>query len=137
VRAERPHPLPKQERPDRRPDLERLQGEWQLLRVIDRKGRARTYKAGEIGLRITGQRFLLGLDPFRITIDPTKTPKAMDLAPLSDPEGAGYALTAECIYRIQGNVLTIRLGFLDRPSDFTSPSKKLSPDPDVWIFQRK
>jgi len=140
-----PAPLPKPERPDRRPDLERLQGKWELVRAVDHGGRVRALEPGAFVLVITGQRGRLECDgkevekeAFWITIDPSSTPKKMDLAPHSDqvPAEVKEAITARCIYRIQGNTLTIRMGF-ERPTDFTSPMKLYPTQSEVWILQRK
>jgi uncharacterized protein (TIGR03067 family) len=150
--AAAPAPFARPDRPDRRPDLERLQGDWELIRVVGRNGRVTELKQGDrLVLSFSGRRAVFG-DPRRptrseewvVTLDASSAPKKMDLNYSEERlEKAPYLrdMTGLCIYRLQGDTLTIRLGGGDskegRPANFESPAGGDTSDPDVCMYRRK
>jgi uncharacterized protein (TIGR03067 family) len=144
-----PSPWPKTPRPDRRPDLEQLQGVWELDR-IRRVAHRQTHQCepGDVQLTIIGRRyFIKGRggkgDEGLLTIDATSRPKRIDFGwahtSLTASRELMDATTAYCIYHLEGDVLTIRYGDSTegRPTDFTTPRRSSPTDFDVYVYKRK
>src|SRR4051794_34990938 len=93
------------DRPDRRPDLEKLQGEWEwdseegvkVAAICGGRIRWRVGEADECE------------QPFRL--GPTKSPKWIDL----EVRRGGEVYTSLGIYALEGDTLTIRQSGVDRP----------------------
>jgi uncharacterized protein (TIGR03067 family) len=144
-----PAPWPKS-RPDRRSDLEQLQGEWELdhIRNPNRDGRTHKCEPGDVRLTISGRRyFIKGRfgkgDEGLLTIDSTSRPKRIDFGWGDVPRNASRevmdATTAYCIYQIEGDVLTIRYGdsTVGRPTNFTKSPRPMPANFDIYVYKRK
>jgi hypothetical protein len=136
-----PAPLPK--RPDRRPDWERLQGEWELVRTATRRGHSSRWKRGEVTLVIKGSSFSYRFRDDRKEIDVEAAPftiapmtKRLQL-PYSESElcrvgGFLRDWTGSCAYRVQGGTLT--LDFMDDAERTTRNGRH---DDCIHTYERK
>jgi uncharacterized protein (TIGR03067 family) len=141
-----PAPPPREQNKD---DLTLLQGEWELVRMIDQRGRVADLDADERAvLSFSGRRCSFRDGPANttewvITLDSSCTPKRIYLrypeellkeAPHLADLGGGW-----WIYRLETQALTIRFsGDKDGlPADFTSPPSGDTADVDICVFKRK
>jgi uncharacterized protein (TIGR03067 family) len=113
-------PPPRQEDKARavKEDLKRLEGTWQC-RWVGRNGRK--FEANDPPLTFKDARWFEGEKAVvSFTIDPTTSPKLIDLTDLLQDKG----LKAEGIYRLDGDRLVICLfageGVRQRPLEFTT-----------------
>jgi uncharacterized protein (TIGR03067 family) len=113
-------------------DLKALQGEWELIR-LGRNGRMRAVRY--MGVQplpdvFTGDSFktswLLGVNPWRVSVDPRTSPKRMSLS------RGGRLLP--CVYRLEGDNLTLCWTKDEKahPTDFTPGTKTI-----IVVYQRK
>jgi hypothetical protein len=93
-----PAPFAKTERPDRRSDLEKIQGEWHChdFRAVITGDRVRWYKGGAYA----------GLEE-GIYLLPTARPKGIDVTVL-DPSHKNVGIIRRGIYELYDDVLFIR-----------------------------
>jgi uncharacterized protein (TIGR03067 family) len=118
---------PKQE--DANADLEKLQGTWQIARMEREGERAPNIASGRLRMMFKGNQYayLEGnkvLDHGTITLDPSKTPKALDNKPES-PIHKGETIPG--IYRFDGDELDLCFAPAgkERPTEFkTKPGTK-------------
>ena len=117
-------PKPAPEAVDARADLDKLRGSWQCVlwvfdgqrRVESEQGFESSYDGNRLTLTNEGHEYRHAL----VTLDPARTPKAMNTW---DQDGPFADRTNRGIYRIEGNTLTICVALdpeAGRPTEFTS-----------------
>jgi uncharacterized protein (TIGR03067 family) len=108
-------------------DARALQGEWVASRKV---------AGGTVTLTVAGDRMTFRVDGevatvYEFTLDPNRTPRAMDLQQVETASGfAGKRLLA--VYRIKGDELTLAYG-RDRPADLNGSK----PAEGVYVRKRK
>ena len=111
------------------PDVERIQGDWEVVRgetsgiAIERNGTA--------GIRITfaGNRVnMITADGresvFEFTLDPTTSPKSIDLTPKVAAEQQGHGRARRGVYGVKGDDAVLCFGnnaLVERPRAFAAP----------------
>jgi uncharacterized protein (TIGR03067 family) len=132
-----PAPFAKTERPDRRTEAEKLQGEWRMVRITNGEQVLHNIKFNypkTWGLIVAPGRcaFFLGLRRqvrCGITVGPHSNPKTMDVT-YPEPHES-WQMPYLCIYRLDGDTLTIRFDpdrtETERPKDFAGRT---------WVFER-
>ncbi len=125
--APAPAPTPPQPAPpaaDAKGDLDRLQGTWACVSWVydgerdpDREqGFESSYAGNRITLRREGREYRHAL----ITLDPARTPRAMNIW---DQDGPAADRTNRGIYALEGGTLKLCIALdpeQDRPAEFTS-----------------
>jgi uncharacterized protein (TIGR03067 family) len=116
-----PAPFPKPE-PRRPSDLARLQGEWEVVEVADKKGRTKPSEAGvsvrfviasnRVIIRLAGKDLRCDDCTADLALDPAATPKQVTWKPISVRSGdkterAEDDLKLVGIYRLVGDDLVI------------------------------
>jgi uncharacterized protein (TIGR03067 family) len=108
---------------DAKKALAELKGTWQLVNEVD-AGTPFPADPKEVfifnGESLVNKVDTKVTDEFTLKIDPTKTPKEIDLVPQKDPN---KGVPAPAIYKVEGNKLTICVNFTPgakRPSNFES-----------------
>ena len=119
-------------KPDRRTDLEKIQGEWVRVSILT-DGKRHEEAVGSVVPTIKGDTMAFGSpnDTWRLTLDATKSPKQFDGRRLeSDMYFVG-------VYKLEGDSLVVcwhlSKSESDRPASF-DPAQ-----PNVWlhVFERK
>jgi uncharacterized protein (TIGR03067 family) len=116
-------------------DADRVQGTWQVLKVIDdgEEATAKELKGAQVTVSKNRIRFNVPGMSFRteakFTLDPSREPKHFDLR-----DGD---TTYQGIYRVEGDTLTIAMHMVlsrsTRPSEFKSVAGS---DIQVWALKR-
>jgi uncharacterized protein (TIGR03067 family) len=107
-------------RADEKEELQKLQGTWEMVSVVDRGKEVPADKIKGAKLIVTEAKAKL-VPPasapapakeisLAVKVDPSKTPKAIDLTPTEGPE---KDQTARAIYQLDGD--TLKLGMPDGP----------------------
>ena len=119
-------------------ELDKLQGKWVMaeLEVNGEKVPAEKFQASR--LEIKGDRYIVNsgrsTHEASLKLDPTKTPKTMDMTFL---DGDNMGDTAEGIYKLEGDTLTIcrpRLPPQERPTEFVT---KPGTDRFIVVWKRE
>lgn len=126
-----PAPLPKRARPDDRADLQKVQGEWVLVRAsTGGKPDGNVLR----GLVFSGSTFrMLGPVGYRgdwtFAMDPRTRPRSLDMV------APGGELLIEAVYSLEGDRLRIcsHTAATRRPSDLSGDG----PSDMLWVFTRK
>jgi uncharacterized protein (TIGR03067 family) len=121
-----------------REELNKLEGTWQVVSVETRR---KARPAGEVnGLKlvIKGDSSTFEKDGNRVvgkgklSIDPGKKPKTIDIAVTGAPEDPRGTFTILGIYELDGDSLRMCWGGPKRPTEF-----KTTPDRgDLWVLKR-
>ena len=111
-------------------DLKKLEGKWKAVKLVvnDEERENPMLDGEEVLLEFKGRKIAItGKDHFDITeLDPTTTPKLIDLKGLEDKGGIRKDTVYEGIYKIDGETLTIALYIgagNKRPEKFESPKE--------------
>jgi uncharacterized protein (TIGR03067 family) len=111
-------------------DLKKLEGKWKAVKLVanDNEQENPMLDGEEVVLEFKGRKLaLMGKDYFDITeLDPSTTPKIIDLKGLEDKGGIRKDTVYEGIYKIDGETLTIALyvgAGNKRPEKFESPKE--------------
>ena len=107
-------------------DLERLQGTWGAVRIEKRGNPVPADLAETVRYIFDGDRVTLTEGDVRagagvIRLDPTADPRSFDFTATEGPRPQDGA-TAMGIYRVEGDALTMCLGYV-RPSEFTGATE--------------
>ena len=121
-----------------REELKKLEGTWQVVSVETRR---KARPAGEVnGLKlvIKGDSSTFEKDgkpvvgTGKLSIDPGKKPKTIDIAVTGAPEDPRGTFTILGIYELDGNSLRMCWGGPKRPTEF-----RTTPDGgDLWVLKR-
>ena len=100
-------------------DLKALQGEWQAVELIGQGKKATEEEVKQFRLVIKGNDLSIGNRKSTFKIDPTKSPKAIDVTPLDGPQ-KGKVIPG--IYALEKGQLRICISNgpndSDRPKEF-------------------
>jgi uncharacterized protein (TIGR03067 family) len=122
-----PLPFPKKARGDA--ELKAWQGVWVGSRVLPRGGRGvetdLVVKGDEMNIVYRGE----VTSTWRFTLDPSRSPKAMDMHRVFSTSGVGN-LTFLAVYRLEGDTLMFTYG-TERPAEVVQ--KELG----AYVFKRK
>lgn len=123
-----PAPLPRRERrdTDSRPDLQRLQGTWDVLER-QRGGVRQPPEKAEV--RVTGTRWTFAYasgagSTWEIHLDPTKTPRRITLA-------LNHTHSLLGIYRLDGDTLIV---CYCQPNDHTDRPRRFDEGGGCWLI---
>jgi uncharacterized protein (TIGR03067 family) len=111
---------------DEKKELEKFKGTWKLIGEVD-SGQNIPADPNEVFI-FNGNNLLIKLglkitEEFDLKVNPTKTPKEMDLISIKEPN-KGVPFPA--IYKMEGNKLSICVNFAlggKRPTDFISTAE--------------
>jgi uncharacterized protein (TIGR03067 family) len=115
-------------------DMQKLQGRWNVTSIEVNGARVPADKIGDPGAVIEGDRYAIHDFRLTITIDPTKTPKAIDMV---GKEGNGKPLSMIGIFELDGDTLRIcfaKPGQKQRPTTFET---KANPGASLVVYQRQ
>ena len=112
-------------------ELDRLQGEWALVSMEQRGEKARDEVLKRMTLTIAGDRWTVTSSdgrgkptPMTMTVDPSKSPKALDLT----ARDGDREVVLLGIYKLDGDTLTVRrateTGDVERPREFTTTAEE-------------
>src|SRR5262249_13678412 len=117
-------------------DVARLQGSWAVVRMEEKGSNAPDDLLGELAVEIKGDRISVTtkgtpLIEFRYVLDPTKSPRAIDLTHLwGDEKGK----TELAIYEVQGDTARFCVGEKERPRAFGTSKDD---DRTLFVIRRK
>jgi uncharacterized protein (TIGR03067 family) len=105
---------------DVKKEMDLLQGEWTMV-SIERNGKKQSDGEVKATLTIKGEEWLVtASSKATFQIDPTKSPKTMDIT--FNAEGGGRGVVARGIYKLEDDVLTLCRtqlgGTRERPQEF-------------------
>jgi uncharacterized protein (TIGR03067 family) len=111
--------LPKPE--DVKKEVEKFQGSWKFVK-LERDGEDLTNQLGDVEMEVKGEEYTAPNIAAKFKLDPSKTPKAIDL---SYTEGPAAGHTLKGIYKLDGDTLTICRALAEedkRPTEFAAPA---------------
>jgi uncharacterized protein (TIGR03067 family) len=106
---------------DAKKEAEKLRGTWTFSKM-ERDGRDLTDQFGGVEVVFEAEKFSSPGIEAAFTLDPSKSPKAMDI---SYKEGPAAGQTIKAIYKLEGETLTICRALAkadDRPKEFAAPA---------------
>jgi RNA polymerase sigma-70 factor (ECF subfamily) len=106
---------------DAKKEAEALRGTWTFSKM-ERDGGDLTDQFGGVEVRFEAEKFSSPGIEATFTLDPTKTPKAIDI---SYKEGPAAGQTIKAIYKLEGETLTICRALSqgdERPKEFAAPA---------------